>query len=365
MKLGDRGEGSIHPNGKGWIACRYFGGKRHRKTFSTQEKAKAQLKKWRREIDGERFVGPVKERVTVDELLDYRLEQLKTDGAKSIPSAECHMEHIRAAFGHTRAVNLTPTHIRRYTSDRQKAGAANATIDNELIELRAAYNLALEDELLTRMPKVPMVGNHKIRTGFFTVAEFMGVVGHLEKPVNDVAMFAYLVPWRKSEVLCLGWANIDREAREIRLDETKGDTEDERGRVVEYEAGGEVDQLIERRWAARQYERPDGTTAVSEYVFHRGGRPVVDIRKRWIAACTAAKLPGGRLFHDLRRTGVRDLIRAGVNQAAAMSISGHKTDSVFRRYNIIDAKDRREGLERVQAYRARQPTKRNVEDMAG
>ena len=75
------------------------------------------------------------------------------------------------------------------------------------------------------------------------------------------------------------------------------------------------------------------------------------LKKAWKTVCVKA---GCRnlLFHDLRRSGVRDLIRAGVPQSVAMSISGHQTISMFNRYNITSTKDAAVAFEKVDAYRA-------------
>ncbi|MGH7823499.1 MAG: hypothetical protein ACREQ9_27370, partial [Candidatus Binatia bacterium] len=61
-----------------------------------------------------------------------------------------------------------------------------------------------------------------------------------------------------------------------------------------------------------------------------------------------------------RRSAVRNMIRAGVDRDVAKRISGHRTDSMFSRYNITDARDQIEAFRRVETYLAEQPKKANV-----
>src|SRR5262249_10870096 len=142
--------------------------------------------------------------------------------------------------------------------------------------------------------------------------------------------------------------------------------------------------IIERRWTAREYTVPKGnpaagTTAVSTYVFHHDGRPIGDTRKAWTTACKAAgvvkaKLDGrgnpitfmkdgkeemvmvaAKLFHDLRRSGARNLVRSGVREGVAMAISGHRTRSVFDRYNITSEDDLRQAVMQTTEHLRAQP----------
>jgi integrase len=127
------------------------------------------------------------------------------------------------------------------------------------------------------------------------------------------------------------------------------------GRVLPL--AGELSDLIERRWSARTIQKKDGTTKLSEFAFHRSGRQVVEFRREWKEARKKAHLKG-RIFHDFRRTAVRNMIRAGVPQAVAMSISGHKTISMFNRYNITSAADKLDALRRTSEHLSAQPKKK-------
>jgi integrase len=106
---------------------------------------------------------------------------------------------------------------------------------------------------------------------------------------------------------------------------------------------------IKRQKAERDEKYPD-----LDWVFHDGtGLRLKTFYKAWASACERAKL-NGQLFHDLRRSAVRNMIRAGIPEKLAMELSGHRTRHVFDRYNITTDKDLSNAGEKLAQYLAAQ-----------
>jgi integrase len=291
--------------------------------------------------------------VRVSDLMDALERDLERRGAKSMVSFRAHKKAVVEAFGTMRAAAVTPNAIEQFQAEQlverigadgeKKPGKAPATVNRYVETMRHAFRLAKKQGRLSRMPYFPTLAEDNARQGFFEKAEVEAVVANLPAPHADAVRFAYLSGWRRGEIMPLAWEQVDRGAREVRLYTSKNG----HPRVLPLE--GELWAVIERCWARRQFDTADGS-ALSSLVFHEEGRVLGDFRKRWATACKNAKVPG-RLFHDLCRSAVRDMIRSGVPQSVAMSISGHRSSSIFLRYDIASDADRREALRRTQAHR--------------
>src|SRR5262249_10112148 len=129
-------------------------------------------------------------------------------------------------------------------------------------------------------------------------------------------------------------------------------TKNDDGRVFPFDLLPELRAVI-----AGQFERRVTSTP---RVFHRDGTPIRDFRDAWAKACAAAGCPQF-IPHDFRRTAVRNLIRAGVPEKTAMLLTGHKTRSVFDRYDIVNEQDLRNAVARLaEAPTIRTPSKGRV-----
>ena len=278
---------------------------------------------------------------------------------RSLATLRWRLAPLRAAFGEDRATDVTEARIERYRAERLASktrhgtgprATAPATINRELTVLKRAFSLAVKQKRLSAAPTSELLEEAPPRQGFLEPAAFERVVRHLPTDLQDFARFGYLPGWRKGEIWRLTWPDVDRTGGRIAL--RREHSKNGEPRVLPLV--GELAELVERRWTAREYETPGGTTALAPFVFHRDGQPAGDFRKAWATACEAAGV-AGTLFHDLRRSAVRNMDRAGVSQSVAMALSGHKTASVYRRYRIVAEDDLREALARMQASLTARP----------
>jgi len=339
-----RGRGRVFKRGRiSWIAY-YHDGEEIRESAKTDDEKVAQKKLDARlkTAGTANFIGPKEERVRYEDLAalyqaDYRQNKLKT-----VEDAERYVRQLRTFFGRERALKI-PERVNDYIearlADHNKKGdpIANGTVNRELSALRRMFRLAVRTKKLSSVPFIPMLAEDNAREGFFEAADFEAVAAHLPPDIADAARFGFLTGWRKGEITSLEWRDVDTRVGTIRLRRARSKTK--KGRVLKLT--GELLDLIRRRAGLR---RPECV-----YVFHRNGKPLRCFRISWQKACKAAGLEG-RLFHDLRRSAVRNMVRAGVPQNIAMRISGHKTDSVFRRYDIVDEDDLAEALTLTQDY---------------
>lgn len=222
-----------------------------------------------------------------------------------------------------------PLRLVRETTTVRK-GAAPSTINRELSALRRMFRLAIDQKLISR---VALLREHNVRTGFFEWDEFITFVSHLPRHLQAVFQIAYITGWRvRSELLTRQWAHVSfcgRGTLRIEPGEAKDAAE---GREFPFTSW--MRKIIEdQRRYVREIERQTGP--IIPWVFCKpNGTPIRQIRPAWSKARTASGI--NRIPHDFRRTAVRNLERAGVPRAAAMKMVGHKTESIYRRYSIVD-----------------------------
>jgi site-specific recombinase XerD len=240
---------------------------------------------------------------------------------------------LDAVFGGSKAIDITAAVVERYKSLRLKDKAAPATVNRELATLKRMFRLGVRQGMLTTVPFISMLAEHNVRKGFLELDQFRAILKHLPAEYHALFELAYTTGWRiRSELLTREWRHVDFGGSGwLRID--PGEAKDaSSGREFQFTTWMREVLTRQRRYVSRVEKR---TGQVIPWLFCRAdGNRIRDFNEPWRSACEAAGIH--RIPHDFRRTAVRNLERAGVPRTTEMAMIGHKTESIYRRYSIVD-----------------------------
>lgn len=350
------GEGRIYSRPRSphlWLQY-YLGGRQIRISSGTSDWDKA-AKILRRKI-GQVAAGvhPDVARVTYEEMRDEFYLHYQNKRRRSLrrdKQGRPYLDKVKRLddffCGYT-AKEIGSDMLAKFVADQQKRGRADGTINRSLSALRRMFNLALHAKKLSSVPYFgdAMLTEAKPRVGFFERDDYdrlrAALPAHLRLPLS----LGYFTGMRLGEVLWLRWDRIH--GNEIRLQAS--DCKNGKARTIPIIP--ELRDILNRH-------QVDGQEFVCTKLDRLGHTiRIQSFRKAWYTGCVKAGLGQfdetdkyvGRIFHDLRRSAVRNFVEAGIPEKVAMEITGHETRSVFDRYHIVSPKNLTEAGRKLAAY---------------
>jgi integrase len=237
--------------------------------------------------------------------------------------------HLDPFFGGSSARSITTDVINRYIRDRKKAGLKNGTINRTLRLLQRMFSIAKRDGKVAFTPYFPTLDEKDaVRTGFVEDAEYKKIRKALPKDLHPLLLFLYTTGCRVTVARRIAWSQIEEHKEKMYVRLPGVQTKNKEPLLLRL-----TKELASMLRKLKRTGHPfDGT----------------NLRREWDAAKIKAGLPK-LLVHDLRRTGARNLRRAGVPESVIMQIGGWKTNSVFRRYAIVDTADLDRAMDALEA----------------
>ena len=335
--------GAVYQRGQVYWIKYYRRGQPFRESSHSDnyEEAERLLKKRQGEVVTGKFAGLAIERIRMDELFEDVVEDYRLNGRRSLAQLQSRLEnHVKPDLGAIRAAEFSTASVKRYIARRLKDKATNATINRELEIVQRAFVLAAECDppKVVRALHIPMLAEDNVRVGFLDDEGYVRLKRELPDYLKPMFVVAYHVGNRLGELLKLRWEQVDFKNNQILV--TPRTSKNKKARVLP--VYGEM-----REWLLIQKDIRDLRFPHCPWVFHHEGQPIVDLRKAWASACSRAKVPG-LLFHDLRRSAIRNMRLAGIPENVAMEISGHRTRAVFDRYSIIGARELADAAQKME-----------------
>jgi integrase len=214
--------------------------------------------------------------------------------------------------------SIDTTLLHAFKNKLLKSGLAPATVNRQLALVRRMLNIARRDGKLVFVPYVPMLKEENVRTGFVEAHEFAKVLAHLPEHLHSIAVFMYQTGCRSGAAKRIQWTQVEERDGKMYVRLEGIQTKNKEPLLLRLSS--ELADLLRKRFRLGQ-------------VFDSR-----NLRKEWEAARKKAGFPA-LLIHDLRRSGCRNLVSAGVDEKTAMAIGGWKTRSVFLRYQIVSTKN--------------------------
>jgi integrase len=336
--------------------CKYYvAGRPVRESTGTTEEREA--RRFLKIREGAVAVGapivPRQDRTTYEDLVTALVEHYTTTGRRQLPEVEDRLHHLNRFFRGWRATAIGPGALTKYVAKRQAELLPSGrppsprTINMELSLLRRAFRLGAKHGTVGRVPFFELLKEAPPRQGFLEDHQYAALRRQLPPDLQAVVAVAHLFGWRaRSEILTLQRRQLDLGRGILRLD--PGATKNDDGRVVYLT---EELQHVLREQLARVRDLERRTGRIVPWLFphlegHLAGQRRKRFQKAWRTACRRAGVPGA-IPHDFRRTAVRNMERAGVPRSVAMKLTGHKTESVYRRYAIVSDADLQEATRRL------------------
>ena len=366
-----------------WIKYQHEGIVYRESSKSKKESVAKRLLKFREgQIQSSKFAGLKIEKIRFNELAKDLDDDYVINAKKSLARMRRSVRNLMSFFDSMKVISISTTLINDYIKKRQKQGFANATINRELSALKRMFSLGYQmtPPKVLRKPYIPHLTENNVRTGFFEDEHYQLFRDALTDYFRPVFILGYYFGMRIQEILNLKWTQVNIFEKKITLE--AGTTKNNESRIIYLEE--EEYDAIRKQLSIRDKHFPN-----CPYVFFNSkGEPIGDFRPLWDKAifkcgwsikykckdcgehtsiteqkqledltckncgCDERKKlrRDDKIFHDLRRTAVRNMTRSGVPDTVAMAISGHKTRSVFDRYNIVNENDLREAPKKVHSY---------------